>query len=133
MGTFAERIVRPAVAPNIRPAAAPLPVKAPATEDRDVTVITGSGDGLINLAHSFSKNFSQQKHQIEQYRLVDIVRVFNPQDHSQYVDIEVTVYIQFITELGTVVTQTFGRPQNGEHQEVLQRDQRRDVRPEDRF
>lgn len=133
MGDFSERIVRPGLAPSIRPAAAPPPVKAPASEDRDVAVITGGGEGLINLAHAFSKSFSKTAHQVEQYRLVDIVRVFNPADHSQYVDVEVTVFIQFITELGTVITQTFDRPQDGEHQQVLQRDQRREVRPEDRF
>lgn len=133
MGDFVVRIVRPGLAPNIRPAAAPQPVKAPATEDRDLAVITGGGEGLINLAHAFSKSFSRTVHHIEQYRLVDIVRVFNPEDHSQYVDVEVTVYVQYLTELGTEITQSFGHPQDGDHQQVLQINQRREVRPQDRF
>lgn len=71
-----ERVVRPAVMPDIRP---PLPrdARGSASSDPDegLGVIAGGGGTVINLAQSF-RSSTQKQHQSEEYRVSDIIRVY---------------------------------------------------------
>jgi hypothetical protein len=86
-----EVVVRPVVFPNIRPA----PARALAPEDnpdQGIATLGGSGGRLIDLPHSFSTSFSQQR-QTETKRLVDVERIYQVDEDGNinkqnFVDVE---------------------------------------------
>lgn len=81
-----ELVVRPVVFPSIRPAPPQIPVVV--EEDDRVSEIIGRGGRAITLSHS-RRWSSSRNNQRELSRTFDTVRVFNPQDEEQFVDIEV--------------------------------------------
>lgn len=81
-----EVVVRPVVLPSIRPQPPRVPVVI--EEDDRVSEIIGRSGGAVTLTHSRRWSF-QRASKRELSRTYDVVRVFNPEDEQQYVDIEV--------------------------------------------
>ena len=135
-------IVRPNVAPDIRPPA--VKIKIETDDDSDVEIIGQRGQ-CINLEHSQRVSATFTEKQAEQFRLFDRVRVANPAripaaalntprgttpvGLRQYVDIEVMHYIQYQDELGHLIIEKFRKPDHlpslGEF--ILQENIRRSV------
>lgn len=118
-------VVRPNVVPDVRPPRQPIKIE---TEDeRDVEIIGKRGQ-CIDLSHNSSVSVSFTEKQAEQFRLVDKVRVSNPnriptsalstpkgvtpQGLRQYVDLEVMHYIQYLDEFGHLIIEKFRKPEH---------------------
>ena len=108
-----EVVVRPVVFPNIRP---PLPrILAPADKpDQGIATFSGSSGRLIDLPHSFSVSFSQQKKDVESKRMVNVERIHQMDDNGEinkdnYIDVERTTQSRFETEDGTPLKVTYGQ------------------------
>lgn len=82
-----EIVVRPVVLPNIRPRPPQIPVVV--DEDEEPSEIVGNSGRAISLSHGRRWSFTRP-HQTETRRTFDLMRVKNPEDSDQYVDVEVT-------------------------------------------
>jgi hypothetical protein len=106
-----ERIVRPVVFPNIRPA--PARSLPPADDpEKGMCVITGGGSFPVQLSHSANVSTSKSK-PVETERRVDEARVYQMDDDGtvnkdSYVDIEVA---NRITMLRQALTKQRGEDQ----------------------
>ena len=89
-----EPIVRPAVIPNIRPAATPKSAAAGAADPtKGVFTIHGTAGKFIELPYSWSANISESNPQ-ETKRRYDVARVYQKNDdgtvnRGTFVDVEV--------------------------------------------
>lgn len=98
-----EVVVRPVVFPSIRPP----PARALAPEDnpdQGIATLGGSGGRLIDLPHSFSVSFSQQR-QKETKRLVDVERIYQVDEEGNinrenFVDVERAKASRFERDIG---------------------------------
>lgn len=117
-----EVVVRPVVLPNIRP----LPPQIPTVVDDedDVSEITGRGSGAITLTHSFRWSFNRANRR-ELSRTFDEVRVFNPEDQTQFVDIEVVKRLRTRGPDGTDETLRLCDGSPGTNTQVLRTRQKR--------
>lgn len=123
-------IVRPNVAPNIRPPA--VKIKIETDDDSDVEII-GQRGKCIDLDHGQSMSATFTEKQAEQFRLVDRVRSVPPnrvpnsllgvskgirsddprwRQVRQYIDLEVMHYIQYNDEFGHQIIEKFRKPEH---------------------
>lgn len=135
-------IVRPNVAPDIRPPA--VKIKIETDDDADVEIIGQRGQ-CIDLEHSQRVSATFTEKRAEQFRLFDRVRVANPNripasalntPHGvtpvglrQYVDIEITHYIQYLDEFGHLIIDKYRKPDHlpSQGQFILEENIRRSV------
>jgi hypothetical protein len=94
-----ETVVRPAIFPNIRPAAPAQPVAPQADPTQGLAVITGSSGKSMDLPYSWNVSISQSK-RVETKRRVDEVRVYQKEDDGtinkdNYIDTEVANKINY--------------------------------------
>lgn len=110
-------VVRSNLPPAIRPPAKQVPAQGE-DEDNEIS-IAGQRGQAINLDHSQNYSATFTEKQAEQYRIFDKVRVVNPKrpppgddpnQAKQYVDLEVTHYIQYKDEFGHLIIEKFAKP-----------------------
>jgi hypothetical protein len=82
-----EFIVRPSQAPAIRPGHPSQLLVAPKTPQNTPHEWGSSGDSIFDL-HAHSAATVPKPEWPETQRKYDVVRVYNPDDHEQYVDTE---------------------------------------------
>lgn len=90
MGAFSRAIAFPHSSFGTETPKRRLMIPPPATSeqvDDGLMRIKGSGAQVINLSHSRSENYSRQVVK-ETKRTYDEVRIKNPDDESQYVDVQ---------------------------------------------
>lgn len=118
-----EVIVRPNIAPDVRPPK--LPVKI-TTDDPNDTEIIGARGQCIDLDHRHDVRVTFQEKQAEQFRIFDRVRITNPNrvpasalntpkgttpsGVRNYADVEVTHYLQYKNEFGILIVEKFRKP-----------------------
>lgn len=86
MPNHLELVVRPSQSPNIRPGVATqllAPVVVPLNEPQ---VWGSSGASVFDLRAHTQQELPEPKFEVQ--RTYDVVRVFNPADHTQFVDTE---------------------------------------------
>lgn len=116
-----EVIVRPFVNPDTRPKArAPKPVV-----DERITEIAGRRGSFIQLSHSESTSWNTSN-QTEVKRTFDVVRVKNPDDDQQHVDVEVTTKLRVRNADNSQSTLRLAKPTATENTEILEEDRERD-------
>lgn len=86
MPNHLEFVVRPSQSPNIRPGQPTQILATPKVIDNEPIVWGGSGDSIFDLNANESIELPAAKW--EQSRTYDVVRVFNPDDRTQFVDTE---------------------------------------------
>lgn len=127
MGEFSvENVVRWAGIPQSRPvprAATVNPVSAEDT-DRSFFTITGTAGKVIELKHSKSANMSRHISQ-ELERTFDTMRVKNPDDHDQHVDVEVMTRLKSINWAGVTEVQRLQKPQETDDIEKIDEGRKR--------
>jgi len=87
MPNHLEYIVRPAQAPSIRPGVATQTLAAPKVIVNEGKTWGGSGDSIFDLTASDQVELPKAKWE-ESDRTYDVVRVFNKDDRSVYIDTE---------------------------------------------
>ena len=113
-------VVRPNVAPDIRP---PKPTIRIETEDENDTEIIGRTGRCIDLNHSLSYSATFIEKAVEQYRIVDKVRIvpikdvknpatFDPKQAKRYIDQDWMIYIQYKDEFGHLKIEKFKQPEH---------------------
>jgi hypothetical protein len=116
-----EVVVRPSQSPDIRPQA-PLGLQeTPVTPELEATEWGGNG----NAAFTFSKHDSNSIDAVhtETKRTFDKVRVKNPDDHDQHVDVEVMTKYEGRNAIDkSRITIKYDRIQPNEDIEVLSTD-----------
>ena len=120
-----ETIVRPAVFPNIRPAAArTLPIAdAP---DKGLAVISGGGaSSVISLPYSETHSWTKSR-MVEVKRHFDKARIYytNPDgtiNRNEYWEFEVLTRIEYLENGHTAFGQQFAHMPEGENVQVIQR------------
>jgi hypothetical protein len=86
MPNHLEYVVRPSQSPNIRPGMPTQILATPKVIDNEPIVWGNSGDSVFDLNASTSIELPQPKW--EESRKYDVVRVYNPDDRTQFVDTE---------------------------------------------
>jgi hypothetical protein len=111
-------VVRPNVPPDIRPPAQPAGL---ATDDEHDTEIIGHSGRCVDLNHSHSFSVTFIEKAVEQYRIVDKVRIvpikdlkpgFDPKNAKRYIDQDWMVYIQYKDEFGHLKIEKFKAPEH---------------------
>src|SRR5262252_2001389 len=83
-----ENVVRPAVVPNIRPGRAQPSSPSAGSPTQGMATIHGASGRYLELPYSVSFSSSTPKYK-EKKRRVDTVRVYQPDNHDNYLDIDV--------------------------------------------
>lgn len=86
MPNHLEYVVRPSQSPNIRPGTPTQILATPKVIDNQPITWGNSGDSVFDLNASTSIELPVPKW--EEKRTYDVVRVFNPDDRTQFVDTE---------------------------------------------
>lgn len=86
MPSHLEYVVRPSQLTNIRPGTPTQILATPKIIDNEPIVWGGSGNSIFDLNASESVDLPQAKW--EEKRTYDVVRVYNPDDRTQFVDTE---------------------------------------------
>lgn len=86
MPNHLEQVVRPSQAPQIRPGNPSQLLATPVVPQNEPQVWGSSGDSVFDLQASAQQELPEPK--FEAQRTYDVVRVFNPDDRSQFVDTE---------------------------------------------
>jgi hypothetical protein len=86
MPNHLEYVVRPSQLTNIRPGTPTQILATPKVIDNQPIVFGGGGDSIFDLNASESVTLPQAK--FEESRTYDVVRVYNPDDKTQFVDTE---------------------------------------------
>jgi hypothetical protein len=120
-------VVRPNVAPDIRP---PKPTTRIETEDENDTEIIGRTGHGIDLSHSHSYSVTFIEKAVEQYRIFDKVRIvpkkdvkdpntFDPSKAKRYFDMEMMHYIQYKDEFGHLKVEKFRKPETNRSEGIF--------------
>lgn len=126
MGRYVpEQFVRPFLAGPIAPKPKthiPLPVS---TEESGsgFAVITGAGQ-MIALSHSFNSSFSRSIEK-ESERTFDTMRVKNPDDPEQHVDVEAVVRMAMQLANGLTAKRTYAKPKENDDVEIIDEGRKR--------
>ena len=86
MPNHLEYVVRPSQSPQIRPGHPSQLLATLVSPDNPPIVFGSSGNSLFDLHASAQQELPQP--QFETQRTYDVVRVYNPDDHTQHVDTE---------------------------------------------
>jgi hypothetical protein len=89
-----EYLIRPVVVPDYQPT--PQPAPTPTDPDKQERLLTLDGGSLriIQMTGSGSYSASKSEAHKEVRRFVTTIRVHNPQDRDQYVDVQVPLQIK---------------------------------------
>jgi hypothetical protein len=109
-----EIIVRPSL-PNAK---RPVAKQSAAVDDAPFTMDGGS-TSATELSHSRSVSYSNQLNR-EVRRVYDVVRVKNPDDEDQHVDVEVTRGMVLANGLGGINKLKLSKPPTADNIEVLE-------------
>jgi hypothetical protein len=82
-----EYVVRPSQAPNIRPGSPSQLLTPPKVPENNPQVWGSSGDSVFDL-HAHTQAEVPKPEWPETQRKYDVVRVYNPDDNTQYIDTE---------------------------------------------
>jgi len=119
-----ERIVRPLIPLNVRPAAVALALPAD-EEDRGVARIGGASGSLINLNHVYNERFSRSMQDVE-FRIYHRIRVYQNRtsggvkvqpvtpDPDKHIDIQWNLVVRLRNEIGVIVEERYFEPQNSD-------------------
>jgi hypothetical protein len=121
-----EHVVRPLQSINIRPAGRNTsePVVAP---DDVVLLFGGSGSDVFTLNQTVKDQVNNKRDDVEIQRTFDVVRIKNPDDDEQHVDVEVMTGLKARSQIDKGRTQLrFSKPESSGNIEVLRRNQTRD-------
>lgn len=86
MPNHLEHVVRPSQAPQIRPGQPSQLLATPKVPENEPQVWGSSGDSVFDLQAHAQQELPEPKY--EAARTYDVVRVYNPDDRSQFVDTE---------------------------------------------
>jgi hypothetical protein len=118
MPNHLEFVVRPSQAPQIRPGVPTQIFATPKIVVNDPIVWGSSGDSVFSSNASSQVELPQPKW--EESRTYDVVRVFNPDDHSQFVDTEQMTEYQARNKIGKDrITLRFATNTNTDDTEVI--------------
>jgi hypothetical protein len=113
-----EQIVRPSQTLSLRPASPTQIFATPKIPVNNPVVWGSSGDSIFDL-HAHSSGSSNNKWP-ESERTFDVVRVFNPDDHDQFIDTEVMTEYQGRNKLSQErITMQFASQTSSPHTEVI--------------
>jgi len=122
--TKLEQIVRPYVAGAIRPPA-PIGLQFPVVAKPNVPTVWGSaGQNAFQLSASINQKAppTQWPKSDEIQRTFDVVRVFNPDDHSTFVDVEAVTEYQARNQIDqSRITLRYATNTNTDNTEVISR------------
>lgn len=86
MPNHLEHVVRPSQSPQIRPGSPTQLFETPKVPENDPIVFGGSGASIFDANAHNQVELPQPKW--EESRTYDVVRVYNPDDHDQFVETE---------------------------------------------
>jgi hypothetical protein len=116
-----EFVVRPSQAPNIRPGVPTQIFQSPKPIDNEPKVWGNAGQSVFDL-HAHSQAEVKPPEFPETKRTYDVVRVYNPDDNSQYIDTEEMTEYQGRNQISADrITLRFAKTQNTENVKVQQR------------
>jgi hypothetical protein len=120
MPNHLEYVVRPSQSPTIRPGS-PSQIFAPIKIPQNTPQTWGSpGNSVFDLHAQSQVELPQPKFEAE--RKYDVVRVYNPDDRTQFVDTEVMTEYQARNKLSNErFTLRFATNSNTENTEVIQK------------
>lgn len=120
-----EQIVRPSQSPDIRPAPTTALLEPPKTVNNPNVVWGTSGNSIFQLrAHASGQVDNRQDY--ETSRKFDVVRVKNPDDENQYIDVEVMTEYQARNKIDDSRTKLrFDKPKAKDNIEIISRDNTR--------
>jgi len=104
-----EVVVRPAVVPNIRPAPAQPSSPIEGNSTQGMATIHGASGRYLELPYSISFSSSTPKYK-EKKRRVDEVRIYQQDNHDNYVDVQSANKLWMDTsqiKAGTNITTTY--------------------------
>lgn len=120
MPNHLEHVVRPSQAPQIRPGQPTQLFATPKVPQNEPQVWGGSGDSVFDLQAHAQQELPEPK--FEAQRTYDVVRVFNPDDRSQFVDTEQMTEYQGRNKISKErFTMRFATNTNTENTEVRSR------------
>jgi hypothetical protein len=117
-----EQIVRPAQDGSIRPIYLPQLLAAPKVQTPNAITWGSSGANIFRASASVSQTVPPAKwpKHSEIKRTYDVVKVMNPDDHSQYVHVEAMTEYQARNKIdGSRVTLQYATNTNSEHVQVV--------------
>ena len=116
-----EYIVRPNESARIRPGTPTQILAQPKVVENEPQEWGSSGDSVFDLRAHTSAEIPQPEFP-ETKRKYDVVRVYNPDDHDQFVDTEVMTEYQGRNKISKDrIVLRFAKTQSTEHTEVKQR------------
>lgn len=116
-----EFVVRPNQAPSIRPGTPTQIFQTPKIPDNPPKVWGNAGNSVFDL-HAHTQQELPMPEFPETKRKYDVVRVYNPDDHEQYIDTEQMSEYQGRNKISADrIVLRFSKAQNTEHTKVMQR------------
>lgn len=120
-----EQIVRPSQSPDIRPAAT-LALLVPPKVVNNPTIVWGSAGNSIFDLKAHSQGEYNEPDTVEEKRTFDVVRIKNPDDPDQHVDVEVMTAYQARNRIDDSRTKfEFEHPKASDNVEIISRDNTR--------
>ena len=120
MPSHLEHVVRPSQAPRIRPGHPSQILKTPKIVQNNPIVWGSPGNSVFDLQASAQQDVPKPK--FEAMRKYDVVRVYNPDDRSQYVDTEQMTEYQSRNQMTKDrFVMKFATNTNTENTEVIQK------------
>lgn len=124
MPNHLEYVVRPSQSPQIRPGSRTQLLEAPKIVQNNPQVWGSSGNSVFQLHAHTQQELPQPMN--EKQRTYDIVRVYNPDDHEQFVDTEQMTEYQGRNKISNDrITLRFANNANTEHTKVIAKNQKR--------
>ena len=116
-----EFVVRPSQSPAIRPGVPTQILKTPKVPKNEPIQWGNSGQSVFDL-HAHNQQETPKPEYPETQRKYDVVRVYNPDDHDQYVDTEQMTEYQGRNKIsGDRIVLRFADTQNTANAKVQQR------------
>jgi hypothetical protein len=124
MPNHLEHVVRPSQSPIIRPGHRSQLLEAPKIVQNNPQVWGSAGNSVFQLHAHAQQELPQPL--TEKERTYDVVRVFNPDDHEQYVDTEQMTEYQGRNKISNDrITLRFNGSTPSEHTKVISKNQKR--------
>jgi len=116
-----EFVVRPSQSPAIRPGVPTQIFQTPKIPDNPPKVWGNAGTSVFDL-HAHTQQELPKPEFPETKRRYDVVRVYNPDDHDQYIDTEQMSEYQGRNKISAErIVLRFAKAQSTEHTKVMQR------------
>jgi hypothetical protein len=126
MGLGLEIVVRPSQTPDVRPFPSAGGPPVPQADEQFIEI--GGGEvSVTRLSYSFSSSTSRSRKTREIDREVDVLRIKNPDDEEQFVDVEVARKVNMVDQqTGEKVLLDMPEGPIPDNVEVLSRGERRE-------